>query len=139
MATDEPDFKLEAQQDGQKDQRQDAGEWIPVFLRTLRLTANVYISCREAGISRKTAYKWRDENKEFAEQWKDAHEDGIDLLEYRCRNRAMNTSDKLGQFLLEVHRYGRKQQHEHSGPGGGPIPVRADVISIMDDGEDEEQ
>jgi hypothetical protein len=133
-----PDFKLETQQDGQKDQRKDAGEWIPAFLATLRTTANVYLACRQAGISRKTAYQWKEENKEFAEQWKDAHEDGIDLLEYNSRRRAMASSDKLAQFLLEVHRYGRKQSHEHSGPDGGPIVVR-DVITIIDDGEDEEQ
>jgi hypothetical protein len=133
MATKEDkDFKLQVQQNGEKDPRSDKGEWIPAFLKTLGLTANVYMSCQAAGISRKTAYEWRQSNEEFAAQWKDAHEDGIDLLEYRGRLRAMNTSDKLLQFLLEVHRYGRKQTLEHTGPGGGPIPVAADVVSIVD-------
>lgn|SRR5262249_30557134 len=130
------EFKLEAQVDGEKDARSDAGEWIPAFLATLATTANVYLACRQAGISRKTAYKWKEENEEFAAQWKDAMDDALDILEWDGRRRARASSDKLLMYLLDVHRYGRKYQHEHSGPGGGPIPVR-DVISIIDDGEDE--
>ena len=130
------EFKLEAQVDGEKDARSDAGEWIPAFLATLATTANVYLACRQAGISRKTAYKCKEENEEFAAQWKDAMDDALDILEWDGRRRARASSDKLLMYLLDVHRYGRKYQHEHSGPGGGPIPVR-DVISIIDDGEDE--
>ena len=136
---DEKDFKLEVQQDGEKEQRSDAGEWIPRFLTALRATSNVYLSCREAGISRKTAYQLKDVNEEFAAEWNDAHQDGLDLLEYTLRRRAMQSSDKLGQFLLEVHRYGRKQQLEHSGPGGAPIPVAGNVVVIMDEDDDEEE
>jgi hypothetical protein len=131
------EFKLEAQVDGETDPRSDAGEWIPAFLATLATTANVYLACRQAGISRKTAYKWKEENEEFAARWKDAMDDALDILEWDGRRRARTSSDKLLMYLLDVHRYGRKYQHEHSGPGGGPIPVR-DVISIIDDEEDEE-
>ena len=67
-----------------KQQRADAGEWIHTFLTALRQTSNVFVSCREAGITRKTAYLWKEQNEEFAAAWKDAHEDGIDLLEYPC-------------------------------------------------------
>lgn len=132
------EFKLEAQTNGESDraERSDKGEWIPAFLKTLASTANVYLACRQADVSRKTAYKWKDENEEFAAQWKDALEDALDVLEWEGRKRARASSDKLLIWLLEVHRYGRKQQHEHSGPGGGPIPV-SDVITIVDDGEDD--
>jgi hypothetical protein len=137
MAEKESDFKLETQQDGQKDQRQDAGEWIPAFLAILRNTGNIYLSCREAKVSRKTVYLWRDTNQQFAEDMKDAMEDALDLLEWNGWRRAKAMSDNLLKFFLQAHRYGFKQEHEHSGPGGGPILVR-DVISIIDDGEDEE-
>jgi hypothetical protein len=133
------DFKLEVQQNGEKDQRADAGEWIPAFLTTLAQTANVYLACRAAGISRKTAYAWKEANQGFADMWKDAMEDGIDALEYTARKRAMMTSDKLAQFLLEVHRYGRRQQLEHTGPAGGPIPISGNVVTIIDDGEDDDE
>jgi hypothetical protein len=131
------EFQLAAQVNGEKDPRSDAGEWIPAFLATLATTANVYLACRQAGITRKTAYKWKEENEEFAAQWKDAMEDALDILEWDGRRRARASSDKLLMYLLDVHRYGRKYQHEHSGPGGGPIPVK-DVISIIDE-EDEEE
>jgi len=131
------EFQLEAQTDGEKDPRSDAGEWIPAFLAMLATTANVYLACRQAGITRKTAYKWKEENEEFAAQWKDAMDDALDILEWDGRKRARASSDKLLMYLLDVHRYGRKYQHEHSGPGGGPIPVK-DVISIIDEENEEE-
>jgi hypothetical protein len=131
------EFQLEAQVNGEKDPRSDAGEWIPAFLAMLATTANVYLACRQAGITRKTAYKWKEENEEFAAQWKDAMDDALDILEWDGRKRARASSDKLLMYLLDVHRYGRKYQHEHSGPGGGPIPVK-DVISIIDE-EDEDE
>ena len=135
--TGDKEFQLEAQVDGEKEPRSDAGEWIPAFLATLGATANIYLACRPAGITRKTAYKWKEENEEFAARWKDAMEDACDILEWDGRRRARASSDKLLMYLLDVHRYGRKYQHEHSGPGGGPIPVK-DVISIIDE-EDEEE
>jgi hypothetical protein len=131
------EFQLEAQVDGEKEPRADAGEWIPAFLATLATTANIYLACRQAGSTRKTAYKWKEENEEFAARWKDAMEDACDILEWDGCRRARASSDKLLMYLLDVHRYGRKYQHEHSDPGGGPIPVK-DVISIFDDEEDDE-
>jgi hypothetical protein len=131
------EFKLEAQVNGEKEPRADAGEWIPAFLATLKTTGNVYLSCRQAGIIRRTAYKWREENPEFREAWGEAMEDAIDLLEYNGRRRALATSDRMAIFLLQAHRYGFKQQHEHSGPGGKAIPVMHDVVSIVDDEEEE--
>ena len=131
------EFQLEAEVNGEKDPRSDAGEWIPAFLAMLATTANVYLACRQAGITRKTAYKWKEENEEFAARWKDAMEDACDILEWDGRRRARASSDKLLMYLLDVHRYGRKYQHEHSGPGGGPIPVK-DVISIIDEEENDE-
>ena len=135
--SDKEEFKLQPQVDGQKEQRADAGEWIPAFLTTLSTTANVYLSCRQAGITRKTAYKWQEEDPNFAAAWKEAMEDATDLLEWTGRRRAISNSDKLLIFLLQAHRYGFKQQLEHSGPGGKPIPIR-DVITIVDDGEEDD-
>jgi hypothetical protein len=132
------EFKLEAEQNGEKQPRADAGEWIEAFLTILRTTANVHMSCRHAGVSRKTAYKWREENKEFSELWDDAVEDGLDLLEYSMFRRGIATSDRAAEFLLKVKRYKDALKLEHSGPGGGPIPVSADVVSIMDTDDDDD-
>ncbi|HXV81932.1 MAG TPA: hypothetical protein VEG60_18790 [Candidatus Binatia bacterium] len=97
------EFQLEAQVDGEKNPRADAGEWIPAFLATLATTANIYLACRQAGITRKTAYKWKEENEEFAARWKDAMEDACDILEWDGRRRARASSDKLLMYLLDVH------------------------------------
>jgi hypothetical protein len=65
------EFQLEAQVNGEKDPRSDAGEWIPAFLATLATTANIYLACRQAGITRKTAYKWKEENEEFDQRYRE--------------------------------------------------------------------
>lgn len=134
----EKEFKLEPQVDGEKQPRADDGLWVTAFIEALRLTSNVYMACRQARVSRKTAYKRKEENEEFAAMWVDAMEDGNDLLEWDLRRRGRATSDKAAIFLLQAHRYGFKQQHEHSGPGGKPIPVAMDVVSIIDDEEEDE-
>jgi len=132
------DFKLEPQVNGEKEPHAHDGEWVEAFIEALRLTSNVYMACRQARVSRKTVYKRKDENEEFAALWADAMEDGNDLLEWDLRRRGRSTSDKAAIFLLQAHRYGFKQQHELSGPGGKPIPIAHDVISIIDDGEEED-
>lgn len=138
-----PEFKLEVQdqqEEERKKRRAEAGEWMPAFLNALAASANVRVACMQAKISRKTAYQWKEEDAEFAKAWKDALDDGIDLVEYALYKRAINASDKAAIFLLEVHKYGSKKTVEHTGPGGGPIPVAAtNVISIIDEAEDEKE
>ncbi len=100
------------------------------------------------------AAKQGDELKraqEFAAAWDDAIQESLDELEAEARRRAFNGllrkkftrggeaiidpetgaqyaeyeySDTLMQFLLKVHRYGDKHQHELTGKDGAPIEVR---------------
>jgi hypothetical protein len=145
MATkeDEKEFRLEPETNGEKDQRADAGEWIRPFLTILGISANVRMACAQAGITRKTAYKWKEENKDFSEMWDSAVEDGLDVLEYALFKRELATSDRAAEFLLKVKRYKDALKLEHSGPAGGPMPVeisgRLDVVSIVDDEIDNEE
>ena len=74
------------------------------FLSALSKTANVSLACEESGISRQTAYRWKDENKEFSKNWDQALDDGIDMLEGIALNRARKNSDTLMIFLLKAHR-----------------------------------
>lgn len=89
--------------------------------------------------------------RKFDAAWKDALEESLDELEAEARRRAFNGllrkkftrggeaiidpetgaqyaeyeySDTLMQFLLKVHRYGDKHQHELTGKDGAPIEVR---------------
>lgn len=97
--------------------RRDAGEWRPVFLARLRATGTVRMACRAAGISRTTAYDWREADEDFARDWDEAIEDATDALEAAARARALSGSDKLLMFLLKAMRpdkYGDRLHIEHS-------------------------
>jgi hypothetical protein len=95
-----------------------AGEWIPTFLEALRTVPVVRIACERAGISRKTAYAWRGQDPSFRQQWDEALEDGIDVLEATGHQRARQGSDRLLMFLLRSLRkktYGDKLDVDLSG------------------------
>ena len=95
------------------------------FLHALVDTVNVARACRDAGIPRRTAYDWRDADPDFAREWDDALDDGIDLLEAELHRRAFegvekpiyykgervgttrHYSDALAMFLLKAHRPAR--------------------------------
>jgi hypothetical protein len=77
-----------------------AREWVPVFLEALRAMPVVRLACEHAGISRKTAYQWRDQSDEFRSEWRDALEDGIDMLEAQLHARARQTDTRAAMFLL---------------------------------------
>jgi len=81
-------------------------EWYGVFLSTLRNTANVRAACEKAHITRRTAYRNRDENAAFRDAWDEAIEDACDSLEAVARVRAQRSSDTLLIFLLKAHRPG---------------------------------
>ena len=93
-----------------------------VFLQALTETVNVTLACRRAGIPRRTAYDWREQDAAFAGRWDEALEEGIDLLEAELQRRAFEGverpityrgeqvgtwryySDALAMFLLKAHR-----------------------------------
>jgi hypothetical protein len=65
-------------------------ERIDLFLDALANGLSVYRATRAAGITRITAYKWRDNDEEFAERWAIAVEEGTDRLEDEAMRRAMD-------------------------------------------------
>ena len=77
-----------------------AGEWCDTFIEALRTIPVVRLACEHAGISRKTAYQWREQNDEFRSEWRDALEDGIDMLEAQLHARARQTDTRAAMFLL---------------------------------------
>src|SRR5688500_803796 len=92
-----------------------AGEWTAAFLAALANSANVRAACQAAGVSRETAYRYRDRSPTFRQQWATALEDACDVLEAIARQRAVTTSDTLMIFLLKAHRpakYRETYRHE---------------------------
>lgn len=92
------------------------------FLATLAETGNATAAARAAGISRSTAYTWRQLDGDFAASWDHAIAEAVDRLAMEAWHRALNGvehvryfkgepvgtfrqySDHLLMFLLRAHR-----------------------------------
>ncbi len=83
------------------------------FLMCLRKTGNVSRSCAAAGISRKTAYRWKanetndDEETEFSTRWEEVVNAYVDDLETEVDRRAFSGDDVpvvyQGELQYDVH------------------------------------
>lgn len=95
------------------------------FLAVLAENCNVSEAARQAGISRRAAYEWKDADAAFAKAWNDAEEQAADKLEQAAWERATtDKSDRMLEILLKAHRPHKfVERRELSGPGGAPIPV----------------
>lgn len=101
-------------------------------------------AARDAGITRQTAYKWREHDPEFAAAWDKALKIGIDALEDEAHRRAFigvdkpvfykgtecgtvrEYSDMLTVFLLKAHRpekFRENSRMELTGANGGPVEL----------------
>jgi len=106
---------------------------IDEFLKRMRASGNVYLSCQAAGIPRSTAYYWRNKFKTFQDEWDEAKEDAVDKLDAEAWRRATEeASDRLLMFLLKAHKpdvYNPVQRLQHTGAGeDGAI-----IISYVND------
>lgn len=79
-------------------------EWQIKFLDSLRMHGIVTRAAMDAGIHRDTAYHYRVIEPWFAEEWEQALERGIDMLEDVARQRAYDGSDTLLIFMLKANR-----------------------------------
>ena len=90
------------------------------FLDKLRESGNVRLSCEAADVNRRTVYRWREKWATFADEWQEALDDALDLLEAEAWRRARKTSDRLLMFLLQAHRrdvYGDRVQVDQNVEG----------------------
>jgi hypothetical protein len=78
--------------------------WRVVFLDALRVHGIVSRAAAEARIHRDTAYFERSQDPDFAREWQEALDRGVDMLEDVARQRAFQGSDTLLIFLLKAHR-----------------------------------
>ena len=78
--------------------------WRMKFLDGLRMHGMVTQAAMEAGIHRNTAYFERQHDPAFAQEWADALDRGVDMLEDTAKKRAYEGSDVLLIFLLKAHR-----------------------------------
>ena len=75
------------------------------FLEKLRNSGNVRLSCKAAGVPRRTIYNWREKWTTFRDDWDEAMEEACDILEGEAWKRAVDGgSDRLLMFLLKAHK-----------------------------------
>ena len=93
------------------------GAAVDVFLRAVAGGATISAAAQAAGISRRTAYQWRNRYSTFAAAWDDALETGTDRLEEEAVRRALGGSDTLLIFLLKARRphiYRERMDMQHT-------------------------
>ena len=112
------------------------------FLAALAVNGNVSDAAKQANVSRIAFYALRKKSKQFAEQWEEALEQGIDALELEAHRRAVEGidepvyykgdvvgkvrkySDTLLIFLLKGNRPEKYADfHKISNPDGKPLTV----------------
>jgi len=74
--------------------------WKPIFLDALRAGHTVTYAARRAGVGRRTVYQHRNRSAEFARQWDEAAQEGLDNLLEIMLSRATDPSDKSSAQLL---------------------------------------
>lgn len=106
------------------------------FLMALAAGQSVTAAAEAAGIDRKTAYRWRDAEPDFAAGWEDALEDGTDRLEDEALRRAFAGSDLLLIFLLKARRprkYCDRHRVEHEAKAAANTEPTFDFSILTDE------
>lgn len=102
--------------------------WRPAFLNILSRTGSISGAARAVGVSTAVVNTARKRDEQFDLQCQEAVQYAIEWLEQIAWERAAKHSDQLLIFLLKAHKpevYNQATRTEHSGPDGGPIPVKA--------------
>lgn len=95
--------------------------WQKRFLESLRAIPNVKAACAAAGVSRQTAYRTRDSDSAFRDEWQSALDASVDELEAAAFKMALEGDSRLVEFMLKSHRpaiYRETQRHELGLLGG---------------------
>jgi transposase-like protein len=74
------------------------------FIETLGAQGTVSHAAQAAGVSRNTAYRWRQDDREFATQWDEAMETAVDAVESALYQKARSGETVPMIFYLKAHR-----------------------------------
>jgi transposase-like protein len=74
------------------------------FIETLAAQGTVSHAAQAAGVSRNTAYRWRENDSEFASLWDEAHENAVDAVESSLYQKALSGDTICMIFYLKAHR-----------------------------------
>lgn len=88
------------------------------FVELITSGCNFAEAAEALGIDRSTAFRWRQQDADFAQACRDAFKASVDVLKREAERRAMKGSDKLLMFLLcnyAPEQFSNTQKVEHSG------------------------
>ena len=74
------------------------------FIDALTAQGTVYHAAQAAGVSRQTAYRWREDDPEFADLWYEAIENAVDAVENVVYQRALGGDTISAIFYLKAQR-----------------------------------
>jgi hypothetical protein len=90
-----------------------------------------------AGVDRSMHYTWLETDPTYPSRFEHAHQAMIDSIVADLRRMA-RSNPVPAMFLLKRHRPeyrdNYKVEHEHSGPGGGPLEVTVKFVGTKSDG-----
>ena len=74
------------------------------FIETLALPGTALYAAKAAGVSRQTAYRWRQDDREFRSGWDEALENAVDAVESGLYQKALSGDTIAMIFYLKAHR-----------------------------------
>jgi len=74
--------------------------WKSLFLDALRDGHTVGFAAQLAGVGRRYVYRQREKSPQFAREWDEALQEGLDRLMEIARARAADPTDKASAYLL---------------------------------------
>ena len=87
--------------------------WGKAVIQAIAQTGNLTLASQIAGVDRAVVYRRYKADAEFRQQYDEAMETGIDILEAEARRRAMAGSDTLLIFLLKGARPEKYRDNYH--------------------------
>lgn len=106
--------------------------WEKALLTAIQQTGNLTLASQVAGIDRRTVYKRYRIDDKFREEYDNAMDAGIDILEAEARRRAMAGSDTLLIFLLKGARPEKYRDNYHVETSSRPTTYVID-LGLPDD------
>lgn len=102
------------------------------FIESLRCDSNVSMACEVAGISRETAYRWRNEDEDFLTQWDDTIERARDVARQSIYARGILGWDEpvvsMGQAVYEYEPVLDENGEQILDKKGKPVTLRSKMM-----------
>ena len=83
------------------------------FLAARQLGASVTRAAKAAGVTRGTLYRWRHQDPQFAQDWRQSPDKFVQDLELEALKRAIEGDRSLLVFLLKSHKPQTYNQRQH--------------------------